>query len=127
FELPACPAPQFPQRAEAQRELVAYHYSAAHVAIEAARYWRKAGELALARSANIEAYAHIDKGLAELSTCPKSSSRVKEDVMLLIALGSVLTATKGSAAPEVEQTYARARDLCLELEDPAYLFPVLRG
>jgi class 3 adenylate cyclase/predicted ATPase len=120
-------AAQFPQTAETQPELVAHHYSAAHVAIEAARYWRKAGELALARSANIEGYAHIDKGLAELSTCLKSSSRVKEEVMLLIALGSVLTATKGSAAPEVEQTYARARDLCRELEDPAYLFPVLRG
>src|SRR5262249_50223439 len=36
-------------------------------------------------------------------------------------------ATKGSGAPEVEQTYRYARQLCQHLEDPYQLFPVLRG
>jgi predicted ATPase len=36
-------------------------------------------------------------------------------------------ATKGYAAPEVEQTYTRAQHLCQHLEDPRQLFPVLRG
>ena len=34
---------------------------------------------------------------------------------------------KGYAAPEVAQTYTRARQLCQHLEDPQQLFPVLRG
>src|SRR5262249_50316193 len=44
-----------------------------------------------------------------------------------IALGASLIATKGTAAPEVEQIYTRARQLCHYLEDPYQLFPVLRG
>ena len=44
-----------------------------------------------------------------------------------IALGASLIATKGYAAPEVGQTYTRARQLCQHLEDPHQLFPVLRG
>ena len=36
-------------------------------------------------------------------------------------------ATKGSAAPEVGETYTRAQQLCQHLEDPYQLFPVLRG
>ena len=46
---------------------------------------------------------------------------------MLIALGASLHATKGYAAPEVGQTYTRARQLCEHLEDPHQLFPVLRG
>ena len=34
---------------------------------------------------------------------------------------------KGYAAPEVGETYTRARQLCQHLEDPHQLFPVLRG
>ena len=46
---------------------------------------------------------------------------------LHIALGASLIATKGYAAPEVEQTYLRARQLCAHLDDPHQLFSVLRG
>jgi len=44
-----------------------------------------------------------------------------------IALGASLSATKGFAAPEVEQTYSHAQHLCQHLEDPQRLFSVLRG
>src|SRR4029434_4620636 len=44
-----------------------------------------------------------------------------------IASGASLIATKGPAAPEVEQTYLRAQHLCQHLEEPRQLFPVLRG
>src|SRR5262245_29839540 len=53
--------------------------------------------------------------------------RVQREVDMLIALGASLRATKGYAAPEVEQTYTRARQLCHSLHDPHQLFPVLRG
>ena len=36
-------------------------------------------------------------------------------------------ATKGPAAPEVDQTYARARALCAQVGEPPQLFPTLRG
>ena len=44
-----------------------------------------------------------------------------------LTLGPALVATKGYAAPEVEQTYARARALCAQVGDTPQLFPVLRG
>src|SRR6266568_1759069 len=43
------------------------------------------------------------------------------------AVGASLSVTKGSAAPEVGETYTRARQLCQSLDDPRQLFPVLRG
>jgi predicted ATPase len=48
-------------------------------------------------------------------------------VDMLITLGASLLGTRGSGAPEVEQTYLRAQHLCEHLEDPSQLFPVLRG
>ena len=36
-------------------------------------------------------------------------------------------ATKGHAAPEVEQTYARARALCAQVGETPQLFPTLWG
>ena len=42
-------------------------------------------------------------------------------------MGTPLTATKGYAAPEVEQVYARARELCRHGGETSQLFPVLLG
>ena len=36
-------------------------------------------------------------------------------------------ATKGFAAPEVEETYSRARALCTQVGDTPRLFPTLWG
>ena len=117
----------FPGICEGQPELVAHHLTEARRPQEAAGYWRSAGERALARSANIEASAHLRKGLDELATCPPSNEKALQEVQLLVAYGSALSALKGSAATEVEQTYARARELCGQLGDSRHLFPVLRG
>jgi predicted ATPase len=38
-----------------------------------------------------------------------------------------LIATKGNTAPEVEQTYVRARALCAQIGETPQLFPTLRG
>jgi predicted ATPase len=46
---------------------------------------------------------------------------------MLIASGIALNATQGYAAPEVAQTYLRARQLCARLDDPHQRFSVMRG
>ena len=46
---------------------------------------------------------------------------------LQLALGPALIATKGFAAPEVEQTYDRARALCQQVGETPQLFPTLLG
>jgi hypothetical protein len=47
--------------------------------------------------------------------------------MLQMALGAPLMATKGIAAPEVEQVYTRARELCRQVGETPQLLPVLAG
>jgi hypothetical protein len=58
---------------------------------------------------------------------PETREHIQREVDLLIALSASLLATKGSAAPEVVETYMSARQLCQHLDDPYQLFPVLRG
>ena len=103
------------------------HLTEAGLADEAIPYWRRAGELAAGRSANVEAIAHLSKALELIGTLPDARSTSEEELALRLAIGGPLMATKGYAAPEVERTYSRASALCDQLGRSAELFPVLRG
>ena len=70
---------------------------------------------------------HLTKGLELLATLPETPARAQPELDLQIALGPALMAMKGYAAPEVEQTYARARALCAQVVETPQLFPTLRG
>ena len=118
---------QFPETAAAQPELLAHHYTEAGLIEKAVHYWQHAGQSAIQRSAHVEAIAHLRQGLALLQTLPDTQQRLQREVDMLITLGASLIATKGYAASEVEQTYARARQLCEHLDDSHQFFPVLRG
>jgi class 3 adenylate cyclase/predicted ATPase len=118
---------QFPETAEAEPELLAYHYTAAGLTEQAVHYWQHAGQHALQRSANQEAVQHLTTGLALLARLPETPTRAQQELDLQIALGPALAATKGHAAPEVETTYARARELCQRMGDTPQVFPVLWG
>ena len=48
---------------EGQPELLAQHFTEAGLADEAVAYWQRAGERAVARSANLEAIAFLKRGL----------------------------------------------------------------
>jgi class 3 adenylate cyclase/predicted ATPase len=118
---------QFPETAEAQPELVAHHYTEASRIAQAVGYWHKAAQRAIERSAHVEAISHLHTGLALLQTLPETPERTQHEVPLHIALGVSLAALKSYAAPEVQQTYTLARQLCQHLDDPPQLFLVLRG
>src|SRR5262249_47988243 len=118
---------QFTEIAQSQPEFLAHHYTEAGLTGQAVTYWYKAGQRASERSAHVEAIAHLRQGLALLATLPETPPRLQREVDMLIALGASCIATKGYAASEVEQTYARARQLCQHLADPHQLFMVLRG
>lgn len=118
---------QFPETTEAQPELLAHHFTEAGLTEKAVPYWHKAGQRASERSAHGEAIAHLRQGLALLETLPETPERIQHEVDRYITLGTSLIATKGFAAPEVGETYTRARQLCEHLEVPHQLFPVLRG
>ena len=118
---------RFPETATTQPELLAYHYTEAGITELAMGYWQHAGERAEARSAHVEALAHLTKGLELLQTLPETPTRTHQELMLRLALGWSLRITRGSAAPEVEQTYTRARALCQQVEDTPQLSTALYG
>ena len=78
------------------------------------------------RSAHAEAIAHFTQELALLRTLPLTPARARQELTLQCSLG-VQLATRGSATPEVERTYARALELCQQVGNAQALFPVLYG
>ena len=108
-------------------EVLAHHLTDAGLAARAIPYWRRAGKLATARSANVEAIAHLTKGLELIATLPDAPEQLDEELALRLAIGGPLIASRGYATPEVERTYSRAQMLCDQLGRTSELFPVLRG
>jgi predicted ATPase/class 3 adenylate cyclase len=120
-------ADRFPETVETRPEVLAHHYTEAGRGEQAIGYWQRAGERATQRSANMEAVNHLTKGLEILRALPDTPERIQQELMLQVALGAPLMATKGYSAPEVGHAYARAQELCQQIGDTPQLFPVLYG
>jgi predicted ATPase/class 3 adenylate cyclase len=118
---------QFPDDVAFQPELLARHFTEAGLMEEAITWWRRAGERASERSANVEEIAHLSRGLQLIEALPGTSDRAEDELAFRLQLGAALIATKGYAAPEVERTYVRARELCEQLGRSGELFLALRG
>jgi class 3 adenylate cyclase/predicted ATPase len=118
---------QFPAIGETQPELLAHHYTEAGLVTQAIPYWQQAGQHAMQGSANLEAIQHLSTGLRLLNTLPDTPERAQQEIDVRIALGPALMAAKGWAVSEVEQTYARARELCAQVGETPKLFPALLG
>jgi predicted ATPase len=110
---------------ETQPELLARHCAEAGLIEKAVGYCLKAGQQAIARSAMMEAVAHLLKGLDLLPGMPDGSWRLQNELDLQVAIGPALIATKGYAAPVVGETIARARALAEQLGRADYLVRLL--
>src|SRR5262245_19492406 len=71
---------EFTDTVDTSPELVAHHYTEAAAPTQAAKYWRRAGERAMQRSANQEANGHLTSGLAQLLQLPETTGRAKEEL-----------------------------------------------
>ena len=117
----------FPEIVQTQPEALARHSAEAALPDKAVGYCLKAGQQAMARWAMTEAVAQLRRGLEFLSGIPDETLRNERELDLQIMLGQALVATKGYGADEPAQTYARARELCQQLNRPAQLGQVLWG
>ena len=105
---------------------LASHFEAAQDFQRAVIYRQQAAESALQRSAYEEAIAHLTQGLELLAALPKASERDQLELTLHLALGAPLSVTKGYAAPEVERSYTRARELHQQLSATLQLPPEMQ-
>ncbi|NIO70167.1 MAG: hypothetical protein GTN71_14355, partial [Anaerolineae bacterium] len=106
---------------------IARHFEEAGIPAKAAAYRLQAGNRARRMSANLEAVAHLKRGLELLTDLPQGPERLQLELGLQTSLGTTLIATRGYASPQMEQTFARARELCRALGDPPQVIPVLYG
>jgi predicted ATPase len=118
---------RFPDTAETQPELVAYHFTDAACAEQAAVYWLRAGQSASAYSAYAEAIEHLTRGLQVLGTLPNTGAYRLQELDLQVALGNALRLSKGFSSPQAGQAFARAHELCKQVGEAPQLGPVLNG
>ena len=117
----------FPELAENQPEVLAFHYQEAGNHQLAIRCWFKSGQRALAHSANVEAIANLRKALRLLNGLPETPERIKQEIDIQLALGIPLIAVQGYASAETREAFSRARTLCLQLGDIPEYFQALFG
>jgi len=109
---------RFPEIVETQPETLALHLTKAGLFEKAGEYWLQAGRKAAMRSANLEAIAHLRKGIEILVHSADGTRKDRRELDFQFALGPCLIALEGPASPHAVATFARARDLCQRLEDP---------
>ena len=107
---------QFPEIVSIQPETLAHHYTQAGFADIAIDYWRKAGERALRRSANVEGVTHLTRAIELIRSLPADRARNRRELDLHLALAQMMRASEGYASAETLRIFARARDL---LDDEA--------
>ena len=109
-----------PERAAAEPELIAHHFTQAGIDDLAIEWWGKAGDQALRRSAFQEAIAHLGKAIAMSdkagSTAPRQGARdaaaaSRHRLKLQADYGQAVMWSKGFAAEETRAAFARAAEL----------------
>src|SRR5262249_60273891 len=105
-------------------ETLAHHLTEAGEIEKAVGYWLKAGKNAAQRFANLEAIAHLQRGIEIAARLPESLGRDRLELDLQFALGALLMATQGPASTTAVATFARGRELCAHLRDAPQYPPV---
>jgi predicted ATPase len=105
---------QFSGLLEAWPEIAAHHFGEAAQVEKAVAYWRRAGEVSVAKSAVREATAQLRRGLDLLKSLPESRYRKRLELDLHITLTAALMGARGYADPEVSATLERSGRLVTE-------------
>ena len=101
-----------PERAAAEPELVAHHFTQARLNDQAIEWWGKAGDSALRRSAFQEAVAHLARAIAMSDNAWRGEApgALARRQQLQVAYGNALLHARGYGAPETAEAFAMARE-----------------
>lgn len=117
----------FPELAETQPEVIAYHLRAAGALDDAVDYLVRAAKLSARRSGFVEAIAHLDEALAILGKQQRSITRLRRELSVYRALGGIYAEHRGFSSEECGRAYSTALEICRELGDTPEIFAVLSG
>jgi predicted ATPase/class 3 adenylate cyclase len=112
------------QLADHYREL-AHHYRAAGVIAKAVKYLHLAGHKAVGRSAYEESLTLLKSGLELARQLPEGPERSTREAMIKVELYVPLAASKGMAAPEIEQLGSLSAELSRDVADQRLLFSAM--
>jgi class 3 adenylate cyclase/tetratricopeptide (TPR) repeat protein len=115
---------EFPEIFATRPEMVAYHAENAGRREAAVPLLRDAGLRALGRTAVAEAVKHLAHGI-DLVNVLEEPARTTMEIELQAAIGPAYMATIGWAAPEVERSCARLRDLSAAQGNGPMLFQAM--
>jgi tetratricopeptide (TPR) repeat protein len=104
-----------PDTTAAQPALLGYHYAEAGHPAQAVRFLLRAGEQAAARSAMVEARAHLDQGLVLAGEIRDEAERHLRVAELTLARGNVQMAVHGLGSREHGAAFTEAVNLCRSL------------
>jgi predicted ATPase len=124
-----------PERASAEPEVIAHHFTEAGLDDLAIEWWGKAGDQALRRSAFQEAIAHLGKAIAMADkACDASTPRAgastaaeRQRLKLQTSLGQAMMYSRGFASDESKAAFARARTLAAGVDNASERFDAYYG
>ena len=105
--------------------VLARHFESAGLIEKTIQYYSMAGKYSLKLSASRAAIDHLQNALKYLQSLLESETHDWQALDLYLSLGPPITATRGWAAPELEENYQHAEELCYKLSDDARLVPAL--
>jgi predicted ATPase/tRNA A-37 threonylcarbamoyl transferase component Bud32 len=106
---------------------IALLFETARDNLKAAEYFNHAAQASARLYAHDESARLAQRGLTLLASEPPGTERNAVELSLQTTYGLALKTGRGYAIPEVGAAYARARQLCHQVEDPARVIPVLIG
>jgi len=117
----------FPGTAEAQPERLGHHFTEAGLCERAIPYWRRAGEIAVKRSAHKEGTGFFKRGIELTKKMADTPERAQIELDLQNSLGQTLMINEGFYSPEGKRALDRARELCRQVGETSKLFTVLHA
>ena len=121
----------FAEKAAAEPEVLAHHFTQAGATDAAIEWWGKAGDQALRRSAFQEAISHLGKAIEMADKAGDSAPRAApaqaagaQRLRLQTAYGSALLHGRGMQSPETYRAFSRAQELAAGPDDPSQRFSI---
>ncbi len=124
-----------PERAAAEPEVIAHHFTQAGLNDLAIEWWGKAGDQALRRSAFQEAIAHLGKAIA-MADKSGGESRARagaeavaagQRLKLQTSYSQALMLSRGYASEEAKAAFAHAQELAKGVDNAAERFDAYYG